>query len=277
MRQPPEAAKDDQEQPIAARAVRHHRPFQVPAAPLQIVKGRFDAHCAGLRAHPLPSRGPVGDEDPGLLSLGLPGGTDRGRQWALLPELDRAVPVACALRDQVTARDPAACPVPTRGRAGVRRRQAEHGMPAALLTQVHQPMPHQPAIGQPRAVGGSQMGDDAVQQRADHVPLALLPLLLHRQDLPADWHEAGMEQQPAIPHGRTVVQRRCIQHEDQAALAPAGEELAQPVRPQRKYGDLLVRQKTGEAAFAARRLGRADAAQGLRDPGQPRAPSQHDA
>jgi hypothetical protein len=114
MRQPPQADKHNEQQPIQTRAVGDDRPFQVPTAALEILKGRFDAHAACVRAHPLPSRGPVGDDDPGLLLPRLPGGADLGKQRALLPEPDRAVAVASALRDQVTAGNPAACPAPTR-------------------------------------------------------------------------------------------------------------------------------------------------------------------
>ena len=86
-----------------------------------------------------------------------------------------------------------------------------------------------------------------------------------------------MDQQPQIQHGRALVQRRRVEHEDQASIAPEGEELAQQVRPQRQHGDLLIGQKARQAAFDAGRLGRADADQRLRDPGQARAPGQHDA
>jgi hypothetical protein len=147
-------------------------------------------------------------------------------------------------------------------------------MPPTLRTQVDQRMPDEAAIGQQRALGGSQEGNDAVEQRADHLPLALFPGFVDRQDLPAHRQKAGMDQQPEIQHGRTLVQRRRIQHEDQAALAPEREKLAQQVSPQREHGDLLVRQKARQASFAAGRLGRADADEGLRDLGQARAPGQ---
>jgi hypothetical protein len=42
MRQPPEAEEDDQEEPIQTRAVRDHGAFEVPAAPLEILEGRFN-------------------------------------------------------------------------------------------------------------------------------------------------------------------------------------------------------------------------------------------
>ena len=122
MRQPPEAYEQHQEQSVEACPVRHDGPFQVPAAAFEVLKGRFDAHSAGIRAHALPSGGPVGEDDPGLLLPGLPSRADLGRQWALLPELDSAIPLASALRDQMTARDPAACPAPTRGLTRMRSR-----------------------------------------------------------------------------------------------------------------------------------------------------------
>jgi hypothetical protein len=66
-------------------------------------------------------------------------------------------------------------------------------MPATLRTQLDQRMPNQVAIGQQRAVGASQMWDDAVEQHADHVPLPRLPFLVHRQQLPTHGQEAGMD------------------------------------------------------------------------------------
>ena len=138
-------------------------------------------------------------------------------------------------------------------------------MPATLLTQLDQRMPDQSAIGQQRALGGSQVWDDAVEQRADHVPLALLPFLVDRQHLPAHRQQARMDQQAQIQHGRALVERRRIQHEDQASIAPEAQELAQQLGPQRDHGDLLIGQKARQAAFDAGRLGRADADQGLRD------------
>ena len=85
-REPPEAEKDDHEPPIEARSVRYHRPFQVPsrslpgpfqvpsrslpgpfqvpAAQLPILKGRFDAHSAGLRrAYSRLRYGPAGSSE----------------------------------------------------------------------------------------------------------------------------------------------------------------------------------------------------------------------
>jgi hypothetical protein len=121
------------------------------------------------------------------------------------------------------------------------------------------------------------MGDDAIQQRADHVPLALLPLLVDRQDLPAHGQETRLDQQAEIPHARAVVQRRRVAHENQASIAPQAQELAEQAGPQRHHDDLLVGQQAGQAAFAAGGLGRADADERFRHPGQPRRACQHHA
>ena len=150
-------------------------------------------------------------------------------------------------------------------------------MPAALCTQVDQRMPDQSAIGQQRAVGGADVWNDAVEQRADHVPLPLLPFLVHWQQLPTDRQQARMDQQTQIQHGGALVECGGIQHEDQASIAPEAQELAQQVGPQRDHDDLLVGQKAGQAAFAAGRLGRADADERFRYPRQPRRAREHDA
>ena len=202
MRQPPEAEKDDEEQPIEARSVGDDRPFQVPAAPLQILKGRFDAHSAGIRAQALPSGGLIGEDDPGIVLVGLPTRTHLGRDGMVLPQLDGSVPVAPTLGRQVTAGNPAACPAPTPRQAGVLRRQPEQVVPATLLTQLDQRMPHQSAIGQQRAIGRSQMGGDPVEQQADHVPLPLFPFLVHGQHLPAHRQEPRMDQGPRTSRPR---------------------------------------------------------------------------
>ena len=46
-------------------------------------------------------------------------------------------------------------------------------MPPALCAQLDHWMPDQPAIGEQRAVGGTEEGNDAVQQQADDLPLPL--------------------------------------------------------------------------------------------------------
>src|SRR5262249_1838302 len=93
MRQPPEAEKDDQEQPIETRAVGEHSPFPIPAAAFEVLEGGFHAHPAGIVAKTLASRGPIGDDDPGLPLVRFPSRTYLGSQRALLPELDGAVPL----------------------------------------------------------------------------------------------------------------------------------------------------------------------------------------
>jgi hypothetical protein len=128
-------------------------------------------------------------------------------------------------------------------------------------------MPDQSAIGQQRAVGGADVWDDAVEQRADHVPLPLLPFLVHRQPLPAHRQEPRRDQQAQIPHGGPLIQRRRVEHEDEALVPPKGEEVADQTRPDRQHMDLGVGQKARQASFDARRLGRTDAAQRLRDSG----------
>ena len=76
MRQPPEAEKQHQQQPIQPCAVGDHRSFQVPATALEILEGRFDPHSAGVLAHALPSGRSVGEDDPGLVLPGLPSRAD---------------------------------------------------------------------------------------------------------------------------------------------------------------------------------------------------------
>jgi hypothetical protein len=78
MGQPPETEKDDEEQSIEARAVGDHGAFQVPATAFAILEGRFHAHSARILAQALPSSGSVRDDDPGILLVGLPAGTDLG-------------------------------------------------------------------------------------------------------------------------------------------------------------------------------------------------------
>jgi hypothetical protein len=121
------------------------------------------------------------------------------------------------------------------------------------------------------------VGDNPVEERADHLPLALLPFLVHRQDLPADRQEAGMDQQTQIQHGRAVVQRRRVEHKDQASSTPEAQERAEQLRPQREHHDLLIGQKPGQAAFDAGRFGGADADERLSDPRQARRASECDA
>jgi hypothetical protein len=42
MGQPPEAEKDDQQQPIQTRSIRDDRAFQIPATAFEILEGRFN-------------------------------------------------------------------------------------------------------------------------------------------------------------------------------------------------------------------------------------------
>ena len=86
-----------------------------------------------------------------------------------------------------------------------------------------------------------------------------------------------MDQQAQIQHGRTVVERGRIQHEDQAPIAPEGEERAEEMGPHREHGDLVVGQKARQAALDAGRLGGTDANERLRDSGQARCAGEHDA
>src|SRR5262249_49395636 len=79
-RQPPEAEKDHQEHPVETRAVGEHGSFPIPAAALEILERRFDAHPAGRVADTLASGGPVRDDDPGLWLGRLPGRTHLGSQ-----------------------------------------------------------------------------------------------------------------------------------------------------------------------------------------------------
>ena len=173
------------------------------------------------------------------------------------------------------ARKPRVRPAPALGLAGVRGGHAEDVVPAALRAQLDQRMPDQSAIGQQRTVGRSQMGDDPVQQRSDHLPLPLLPRLVHRQHLPAHRQEPRVHQQPQIQHGRALVQRGRVEHEDQASIAPEGEAVADEAGPERDHEDLLVGQTAGQAAFDAGRRGGADADERLRNPRQARGARQH--
>ena len=150
-------------------------------------------------------------------------------------------------------------------------------MPATGLTHLDQWMPDEPAIGQQRAVGAAQVRDDAVEQRADDIPLALLPGLVHGQHLPTHRQQARMHQHAEIEHGRALVQRRRVEHEDQASITPEPQELPEQLGPHRDHRELLVGQQARETAFAARRLGGADADEGLCYLGQARGASQHDA
>ena len=79
MRQPPEAEKDHQEQPIQTRAVGEHGPFQIPAATFQVLEGGFDAHASCVLADALASRGSVGEHDPGLALVRLEGSHSPGQ------------------------------------------------------------------------------------------------------------------------------------------------------------------------------------------------------
>jgi hypothetical protein len=155
MGQPPETEKDDEQQSIEARAVGDHRAFQVPATAFEIVEGRFDAHPEGILAQALPSSGAVRDDDPGILLLRLPAGTDLGGDRLVVPELDGAEPVAPTLRRQLPTGEPSGGPTATRGSAGVVSRQTEDIMPSTLLTQVDQRMADESAIGEERAVSVS--------------------------------------------------------------------------------------------------------------------------
>ncbi len=91
-------------------------------AQLPILKGRFDAHSAGLRrAYSRLRYGPAGSSERtihGSFRSGSQVALTRvanGRSGQRRTAPDSAGPLASALRVQVTARDPAACPVPTRG------------------------------------------------------------------------------------------------------------------------------------------------------------------
>jgi hypothetical protein len=103
------------------------------------------------------------------------------------------------------------------------------------------------------------------------------PCLVHRQHLPAHRQEPRVYQQPEIQHGRALVQRGRVEHEDQASIAPEGEAVADEAGPERDHDDLLVGQTAGQAAFDAGRRGRADADERLRHPRQARGARQHDA
>jgi hypothetical protein len=150
-------------------------------------------------------------------------------------------------------------------------------MPPTRRTPVDPWMADEAASGPQRALGGADVGNDAVAQHTDHLPLPLFPCLVHGQPRPTDRHAAPMAQPTHRQHGRAVAHRRRVEHEDQAALAPEAPERAQPGGPQRDDGARLMGQQPRQAALAAGRLGRADAAKRFRHPGQPRRARQHDA
>jgi hypothetical protein len=189
MDQPPAAENHHQQQPIQTRAVGDDRAFPVPATAFAIVEGRFDPHPAGRRAQALPSSGSVRDDDPGILLVGLPAGTDLGGDRLVVPELNGAEPVAPTLRRQLPTGEPGGSPTATRRSAGVVSRQTEDIMPSTLLTQVDQRMADESAVSKERAVSVSQERDDPIQERRDEVPLALVPRVMHRQHLPAHGQE----------------------------------------------------------------------------------------
>jgi hypothetical protein len=184
-----ETEKDDEEQTIEARAVSDDRAFQVPATAFEILEGRFDAHPAGILAQALPSRWSVRDDDPGILLVGLPAGTDLGGDRLVVPKLDGAEPVAPTLRRQLPTGEPGGGPTATCRSTGVVSRQPEDIAPVALPAELDQRMADKSTVSEECAVSGSQERDDPIQERRDEVPLALVPRVMYRRHLPAHGQE----------------------------------------------------------------------------------------
>src|SRR5262249_27455943 len=132
------------------------------------VRRACGGHAARIRAQALASGRPVREDEPRLLLGRLPGRTERGSQRALPPELHRALPPAPTLSHEATAGDPPLRPASAWWLTRVRSRQPKKILPAALPTERDQGMRDQPAIRQQRAVGGSPVREDLVEQRADH-------------------------------------------------------------------------------------------------------------
>jgi hypothetical protein len=234
--QPPETEEDDQEQAIQTCPVCDDRSFQVPAAAFEILECGFNARTQGRAAHPLPPGRAVGEDDPGILLVALPGRAELHADRIRLPQLNWAEPRAPAPRDQFSAGQPTRCPASARRRAGVVGGQAadmEDLGPGPLLAQLHERMPDQATIREQRAVRVSQLWDAPIEQRGDHVPVVVLPGLVDGQDVPAHRHEPGMDQQAQLQYRGTLIPAGGIQHAGQAVISPETQQLAHELGPRR--------------------------------------------
>jgi hypothetical protein len=86
-----------------------------------------------------------------------------------------------------------------------------------------------------------------------------------------------MHQQAQIHDASPVIQRRQIQHKDQAALSKEKHQVSQEAVPDRHHGNLPIGEEARETALDTGGFGGADAEQFLRDQRQASLAGKHEA
>src|SRR5215472_4153263 len=131
-------------------------------------------------------------------------------------------------------------------------------MPAVLLTELDQRPAHQTTIRHEWAVGVHHVWGNLSKQTLHNDPLPFGPVLLGWHDLPGQWQDPRMDQQPNVDNGCPIVERRAVEHQKHAPLAPKWQDVGQERVPDWADVNAVIGHKAGQTPFDTGHLGQAD-------------------